>query len=79
MKSVSATAPHGFHRFCRQVDAFSCRAESTVMADPMREALPRAESHQAQRVTVASILAGRVGAPPVTEVELLAAREAGRS
>jgi hypothetical protein len=58
--------------------ALAVENKSAVIAEPMREAVARAERRQVHRAAVARILAGRAGAPPVTEAEFIAAREAGR-
>ena len=59
--------------------AFEGQNKSAVIADLMREAVARAERRQVHQLAVGRILAGRAGAPAVTEAEFQAARDSGRS
>ena len=63
-------------------DAFNATFEgqnkSAVIADLMREAVDRAQSHQQHRNAVERILARRVNAPGITQTAFRKAREEGR-
>lgn len=59
--------------------AFEGQNKSAVIADLMREAVARAQRRQVHQMAVGRILAARASAPPVTEAQFQAARDAGRS
>lgn len=58
--------------------AFEGQNKSAVISELMREAVARAERRQLHRSAVERILADRRAAPPLTEAQFRAAREAGR-
>jgi hypothetical protein len=57
---------------------FEGQNKSAVIAELMREAVARAQRRRVHKAAVARILAARNGAPPVSEAEYQAARQAGR-
>jgi metal-responsive CopG/Arc/MetJ family transcriptional regulator len=60
-------------------EAYKGRNKSAVITELMREAVERAERKQGSHDAIARILERRKHAPAVTDEELRAAREEGRS
>jgi metal-responsive CopG/Arc/MetJ family transcriptional regulator len=60
-------------------EAYKGRNKSAVITELMREAVERAERKQRSHDAIARILERRKHAPAVTDEELRAAREEGRS
>ncbi|MEI6746025.1 MAG: hypothetical protein WCL34_08695 [Methylococcaceae bacterium] len=59
--------------------AYEGQNKSAVIAELMQEAIERADKKLRHREAIANILARRATAKPVTEEQIRAAREEGRS
>ena len=68
-----------FHRNPRKTETFKNHNKSAIIADLMSEAVERAQHQQRHRAAIERILERRKHAPSMTDEELRAAREEGRS
>jgi metal-responsive CopG/Arc/MetJ family transcriptional regulator len=77
MSTVSFSVPEDVKRAFN--DTFQGQNKSAIIADLMREAVERAGRKQRHHRAIARILKRRKNAPTVTEADIRAAREEGRS